>query len=65
LHSVGYNAPVRPDAMGESVGHLITQVVSPTFYMTCAEYAGYRSRTDSTAAHTKTVGLCTDPVTLD
>ncbi len=65
LHSVGYDSPASPQAMGESVGQLITQVLSPTFYMTCAEYTGYRSRTDSTAAHTKTVGLCTDPVTLD
>jgi len=65
LHGVGYDTPISPQAMGESVGHLITQVVSPTFYMTCAEYTGYRSRTDSTAAHTKTVGLCADPVTLD
>jgi hypothetical protein len=51
--------------MGESVGHLITQILSPTFYLTCAEYTGYRGRTDSLAAHTKTVGLCTDPVALD
>jgi hypothetical protein len=51
--------------MGESVGHLVTQVLSPTFYLTCAEYTGYRSRTSSTAAHTKIVGLCADPATLD
>jgi len=65
LHGVGYDSSISPQAMGESVGHLITQVVSPTFYMTCAEYTGYRSRTDGTAAHTKTVGLCADPATLD
>ena len=51
--------------MGEAVGQLITQVIQPAFYLTCAEYTGYISRTDSTAAHTKTVGLCTDPVSLD
>jgi len=64
LHGVGYNDD-HPDAVGESVGHLITQILSPTFYLTCAEYTGYRSRTDTIAAHTKTVGLCADPVTLD
>jgi len=66
LHSVGYSSSDnRPDAVGESVGHLITEILSPTFYLTCAEYTGYRGRTTSTAALTKTVGLCTDPVTLD
>ncbi|MBN1812057.1 MAG: hypothetical protein JXA14_09505 [Anaerolineae bacterium] len=65
LHGVGYDAPISPQAMGETVGHLITQILSPTFYLTCAEYTGYRSRTDATAAHTKTVGLCADPATLD
>ena len=65
LHGVGYNTPISPQAMGETVGHLITQVISPTFYLTCAEYTGYRSRTSTTAAHTRTVGLCADPVTLD
>jgi len=64
LHQVGYS-PQQPDAVGESVGQLITKVISPTFYLTCAEYTGYRSRTNPTAAHTRTVGLCTDPVTLD
>jgi hypothetical protein len=66
LHSVGYSYnPISPQAMGESVGYLITQLLHPAFYMTCAEFTGYRSRTDTTAAHTKTVGLCADPVTLD
>ena len=65
LHGVGYNTPISPQAMGESVGHLITQILAPAFYLTCAEYTGYRSRTDGTAAHTRTIGLCTDPVTLD
>jgi hypothetical protein len=65
LHGVGYNTPASPQAMGESVGQLITQIVQPAFYLTCAEYTGYRSRTDGTAAHTRTVGLCADPVTLD
>ena len=65
LHGVGYDSPISPQAMGETVGHLITQVLLPTFYLTCAEYTGYRSRTDPTAAHTRTVGLCADPATLD
>ncbi len=65
LHGVGYNSPISPTAMGETVRHLITQILSPTFYLTCAEYTGYRSRTNSAAAHTRTVGLCADPVTLD
>ncbi len=65
IHSVGYADPISPQAMGETVGHLITQVIHPTFYLTVAEYTGYRSRTDTNAAHTRTVGLCADPVTLD
>jgi hypothetical protein len=65
LHDIGYGSPVSPQAMGESVGYLITQILHPTFYLTCAEYTGYRSRMDTTAAHTRTVGLCADPVTLD
>lgn len=63
LHSVGYGYN-RPDAVGDSVGHLITQVFAPTFYLTCAEYSGHQSRTGA-ATQTKTVGLCADPVTLD
>jgi hypothetical protein len=51
--------------MGEAVGQLITQILSPAFYLTVAEYTGYRGRTNTNAAHTKTVGLCADPVTLD
>jgi hypothetical protein len=66
LHYIGYeSSPGTPQDMGESVGHLITQVLSPAFYLTCAEYTGYRGRTSGEAAHTKTVGLCADPVTLD
>ena len=65
LHGIGYDSPIDPQAMGEAVGQFVTQVIQPAFYLTCAEYTGHISRTDSTAAHTKTVGLCTDPVTLD
>ncbi|HDQ73499.1 MAG TPA: hypothetical protein ENN19_15600 [Chloroflexi bacterium] len=63
LHYVGYGYN-RPDAVGESVGYLITTVLVPTFYLTCAEYSGHVSRTGG-ATHTRTVGLCADPVTLD
>jgi hypothetical protein len=64
LHGVGYDTN-QADAVGESVGHLITRVVTPTFYLTCAEYTGYGGRTNSYATHTRAVGLCADPVTLD
>lgn len=64
LHSVGYNSG-DPDAVGESVGHLITEVVSPIFYLTCAEWTGYGGRTGASATQTRTVGLCADPATLD
>jgi hypothetical protein len=64
LHGVGYDTN-QADAVGESVGHLITRVVTPTFYLTCAEYTGYGGRTNSYATHTRVVGLCADPVTLD
>lgn len=64
LHQIGYGNGY-PDAVGESVGHLITALLSPMLYITCAEYTGYRGRTSSTAEHTKTIGLCRDPVTLD
>jgi hypothetical protein len=65
LHTVGYDSPANTRAMGETVGHLITQILKPTFYLTCAEYTGYGGRHNSWAAQTKTVGLCADPVTLD
>jgi hypothetical protein len=65
LHNIGYGSPVVPAAMGESVGQLISQLIHPTFYLTCAEYSGHQSRYDSVPTHTKTVALCTDPVTLD
>ena len=64
LHSVGYGNG-HPESVGEAIGHLITEVVRPTFYLTCAEWTGYGGRTGSTATQTKTVGLCADPVTLD
>jgi hypothetical protein len=64
LHSVGYNSG-DPDAVGEAVGHLITEVLAPTFYMTCAEWTGYGGRTNDAATQTRTVGLCADPATLD
>ena len=64
LHGIGFDTN-EANAVGESVGHLITQVISPTFYLTCAEYTGYGGRTNSYATNTKTVGLCADPVTLD
>jgi hypothetical protein len=51
--------------MGEAVGYLVSNLLKPAFYLTCAEYTGYRNRTDTTAAHTRTVGLCADPATLD
>lgn len=63
LHSVGYNTG-HPGAVGESVGHLLTNVLEPAFYLTCAEWSGHQSRTGS-ATRTRTVGLCGDPVTLD
>jgi hypothetical protein len=49
LHGVGYTSPYSPRAMGETVGHLITQILKPTFYMTCAEYTGFGGRTGSSA----------------
>ena len=64
LHSVGYSSG-DPDAVGESVGHLITEVISPTFYLTCAEWTGYGGRTNASATQTRTVGLCANPATLD
>lgn len=64
LHNIGYGNE-HPEAVGESVGHLITQILTPTFYLTCAEYTGHRGRTATEAEHTRTVGLCLEPVTLD
>jgi hypothetical protein len=64
LHSVGYNSG-DADAVGEAVAHLITQVVHPAFYLTCAEWTGYGGRTSSSAAQTRAVGLCADPAVLD
>ncbi|MBW2523589.1 MAG: hypothetical protein JRI23_05415 [Deltaproteobacteria bacterium] len=64
LHDIGYGNG-HPEAVGESVGHLITQILHPSFYLTCAEYTGHRGRTATEATHTRTVGLCLEPVTLD
>jgi hypothetical protein len=67
LHNVGYSSTAslnRPDAVGEAVGHLLTTVFDPTFYLTCAVYTGHESRTGG-ATLTRTAGLCRDPVTLD
>ena len=64
LHDIGYGNG-HPEAVGESVGHLTTEILTPTFYLTCAEYTGYRGRTSDVAEQTRTVGLCVEPVTLD
>jgi len=68
LHQIGFNmdpAKNRADAVGESIGHLITKILRPTFYMTCAEYVGYQARCSGAAARANTVGLSLDPVSLD
>lgn len=67
-NSVGFrqNDPTnRAAASGEAIGAQITEVINPTLYITVGEYLGHYGRTDSNAAHTKVIGLCTDPVTLD
>jgi hypothetical protein len=66
--SVGFREDLstnRPEASGECIGELITGVIEPTVYITVAEYSGHYGRTEMPAAHTRTIGLCTDPVTLD
>jgi hypothetical protein len=67
LHAIGYVGwPLYPEAVGEAVGELITNVVQPTLYITVAEWSGWGGRTvTSGAEHTKTIGLCSDPVALD
>jgi hypothetical protein len=66
LHDIGYDEKNNvPEAVGEAVGELITKVVKPTLYITVAEWSGWGGRTSSEADHTKTIGLCNDPVTLD
>ena len=68
LHQIGYEHPdgTVPMAVGEAVGELITNIIQPTFYICVAEYAGWGGRTwVDGAEHTKTIGLCKDPVTLD
>ncbi len=66
LHDIGYSiSPYNPGIMGESVAEWY-KLVRPAFYLTCAEYTGQWSRTGTgDATHTRTVGLCADPVTLD
>lgn len=65
--SVGFRADStnRAAASGEAIGAFITQVINPTLYITVAEYTGHRGRTTEDAVHTKIIGLCHDPVTLD
>ncbi len=64
LHSVGYNVDVAR-AVGEAVGWFVTNMISPTAYLSVAEHTGWQGRTKPVAAHTRTIGLCRDPVTLD
>lgn len=67
-YSVGFRADLssnRPDASGECIGELITNVIQPSLYITVAEYAGHYGRTSSTAGNTRTIALCKDPVSLD
>ena len=65
LHSVGYNSPISPRAMGEAVGYFGHPAPQAGFlpdlrgvYRLPQPYRHDRS-------HTRTVGLCADPVTLD
>lgn len=55
----------RVDAVGECVGELISSIIKPTLYLTVAEYSGNNGRISQDAAHTRTIGLCKDPVSLD
>ncbi len=66
LHNIGYGiSPANPGIMGESVAEWY-KMVQPAFYLTCAEYTGQWSRTGTgDATHTRIVGMCADPVTLD
>lgn len=67
-YSVGFRADLstnRPEASGECIGELISNIIQPTLYITVAEYAGHNGRTSHTAGHTRTIGLCKDPVSLD
>ncbi|OGS20305.1 MAG: hypothetical protein A2252_11850 [Elusimicrobia bacterium RIFOXYA2_FULL_39_19] len=68
IHGVGYSQTVSsniPRAVGEAVGSLITNTLSPTLYITVAEWSGWGDRTSANATQTKTIGLCADPVALD
>lgn len=67
-YSVGFRADLstnRPEASGECIGELISNTIQPTLYITVAEYAGHNGRTSHMAGHTRTIGLCKDPVSLD
>ena len=55
----------KPFEVGECIGELITSVIKPTLYITVAEYSGNYGRINKNAAHTKTIGLCKEPVSLD
>ncbi len=55
----------RVDAVGECVGELISSIIKPTLYITVAEYSGNNGRINQNAVHTKTIGLCKEPVSLD
>ena len=39
LHAAGYDDG-HPEAVGEAIGYLITQILKPTFYLACARIHG-------------------------
>jgi len=55
----------KADIVGECIGELISAIIKPTLYITVAEYSGHMGRTKKDATHTKTIGLCREPVSLD
>lgn len=63
LHSNSYT---RGSALaaGELVGRFMNNMYAPTLFITAAMWSGWESRTGS-AAETKTVLACTNPVSLD
>lgn len=65
LFTLGYTED-KPEWIGTALGIYIKKYLYPATYLCFAEWCGYAGMFGAgTAAHTKVVGICNDPVTLD
>jgi hypothetical protein len=65
LYTLGYPEE-KPEWIGTAIGIYIKKYLYPATYICFAEWSGFAGMFGAgTAAHTKVIGICNDPVTLD